>query len=195
MNDVTIIIATFGGSEWAKKAEKATASARNQTVPAQVIPLHAQSLAQARNSAAFMASTEWLIFCDADDTLAPDYVEKMLEGDDGTTLRQPSTIGVYPDGTRDAEPVLIPARDLRQSNYLVIGSMCKREDFVAAGGFDDSLPVLEDWDLWLRLWKEHGAIIGQRREAIYEVGVYPDSRNQNTKLHHNYYNQIRRRYA
>lgn len=191
--EATIIIATFGGAEWAKKAEKAIASARNQTVPAQVIPLHAQSLAQARNGAAYMASTEWLIFCDADDSLAPDYVEKMLEGDDDH-LRQPSTLGVYPDGTEDEEPVLIPERPLTQSNYLVIGTMCPRELFLDVGGFDDDLPVLEDWDLWLRMWKA-GAVIGKRPEAVYRVGVNPDSRNQKKDVHNRYYNQIRRRYA
>lgn len=192
--EATIIIATYGGSEWARLAEKATASAREQTVPAQVIPLHAQTLAQARNSAAYMASTEWLIFCDADDTLDPRYVEKMLEPLDDSTLRQPSTLGVYPDGAEDSTPVLIPARPLDQSNYLVIGSMCKREAFLDVGGFDDSLPVLEDWDLWLRLWKA-GAVIGARPEAIYRVGVNPNSRNQDRGVHNRYYNKIRRRYV
>jgi len=198
MKTVGIVVATFGDVKWIDKAKEAIVSAENQTLkPDRVIHHHAESLAEARNKAAYMVSTDWLIFLDADDTLDENYVRSMMEpGEDAgvADLRQPSTLGVYPDGTTDDEPVLIPERPILQSNYLVIGTMCRRDQFLDVGGFDSYFPVLEDWDLWIRMIKA-GAIVGKRPEAIYRVGVNPQSRNQNTSLHGRYYAQIRSKYG
>jgi hypothetical protein len=38
---------------------------------------------------------------------------------------------------------------------------CRREDFVAVGGYDESRPIAEDVDLMLRL-KRHGRKLGRR---------------------------------
>lgn len=193
---VSVIVGTYGDSSWVSKAKEAMESADNQTVkPLEVIHFHDKhNLCNARNSGAEMASGDWLIFLDADDALDSRYIEEMLSDVDDSTLRQPSTLGVYPDGSEDDEPVLIPERSLLKSNYLVIGTMCLRSEFMAVGGFDPELPVLEDWDLWIRMWK-NGSKIGARPEAIYRVGVNPNSRNSNSGLHGRYFNKIRRKYV
>lgn len=191
---VAVVIGTFGDPEWSKKAETAIRSAKLQThQPDVILHVHQKDLATARNTGAEMADAKWIIFLDADDTLDPGYVQAMISHGDETTLRQPSTLGVYPDGSEDATPVLIPARPLSESNFLVIGTMCLKDQFLAVGGFDSNLPVLEDWDLWLRMYK-NGAIIGKRPKAIYRIGVNPESRNQNVDLHHKYYRVIRGKY-
>lgn len=188
-----VIIGTYGDKKWSDLAKKAYASAENQTYsPLDIIHIHTDSLANARNKGASMTKADWLIFLDADDELDKFYIENMLQPGK-STLRQPSTLGVYPDGSEDECPVLIPERSLIKSNFLVIGSMCRRKDFLEVRGFDPSYPVLEDWDLWLRL-KINGAIIGKRPDAIYRVGVNKDSRNQNSRLHGRYYSDIRRKY-
>jgi glycosyltransferase involved in cell wall biosynthesis len=196
METVGIVVATFGDASWIDRAKTAVKSAENQSVPAtRVVHHHAENLALARNQGADMVGTDWLIFLDADDTLDVNYVRYMMEpGEDAgaATLRQPSTLGIYPDGSEDDEPVLIPERPLTQSNYLVIGTMCRRDQFLEAGGFDPEFPVLEDWDLWLRMY-DIGAVIGKRPGAIYRIGVNPDSRNQNAQLHGRYYQRIRNR--
>lgn len=192
--DVGIVVATYGSDIWKEKAKTAVLSAQNQTVQSEVIHHHAQNLARARNEGASMISSEYIIFLDADDSLDENYVKEMIVQIDDSDLRQPSTLGVYPDNTEDDCPVLIPARSLLESNYLVIGTMCRRDQFLDAGGFDETFPVLEDWDLWVRMWK-NGAIIGARPKAIYRVGVHPNSRNQNASLHGEYYTKIRRKYV
>lgn len=191
---VSVIVGTFGDDEWKKMAEKAMASARAQSVqPDFLIHSHAVDLATARNEGANMCQSKWLIFLDADDTLDPEYVKEMLV-DDPSTLRQPATLGVYPDGTTDPEANMIPERPLTQSNFMVIGTMCLREQFLAVGGFDPSLPVLEDWDLWLRITRA-GGVIGKRPKAIYRVGVNPGSRNMQARdVGARYYEIIRNRY-
>lgn len=189
---VSIIIGTFGDKPtWDKIARPAVASAENQTHPAhEIIRIHADNLAYARNYGAEQADGEWLCFLDADDELDYGYIEAMLtaEGD----VRRPATLGVV-DGKVDDRPVLIPRRNLMEANFIVIGSLVRRDDFCHLGGFDDTLPCLEDWDFWIRCWRA-GAEIVDVPAAVYRVTVRAGSRNQNQGLHNETYNLIRGRY-
>jgi glycosyltransferase involved in cell wall biosynthesis len=194
MDTVDVIIATYGNREiWDIMAERATASAENQTIrPTAIWRCHGEEdLASARNAGVEESSSDWLIFLDADDELDPYYVEAMLEA--SGDIRQPSTIGVT-DGVEDDFPVLIPPKvgGFMVGNHLVIGSMVRRKDFIKSGGFRD-LPVLEDWDLWIRLRLE-GAQIGQAPKALYRVHVRAASRNSDPQLHGHVYSEIQQRY-
>lgn len=187
----TAIVATYGDlSYWENLAKVACASVNGQSVQTQLIRIHADSLAEARNNAARAAETEWLCFLDADDTLDPYYVENMLatHGD----IRRPSTLGVYPDGTEDDYPVMIKRADIRFTNFIVIGAFVRRDMFLSVGGFRD-VPILEDWDLWIRCVQQ-GASVVDVPDAVYRVTVRPNSRNQNHDLHKKVYSDIRRRY-
>lgn len=170
-DSVAVIIATFGDRNiWDKLAVRAKASAAVQTHPADhVLRLHGPTLAQARNMAVqhIGDEVEWLVFLDADDTLDPRYIEAMLAGTGD--LRQPATLGVT-DGVEDPHPVMIPTKPLSEGNYLVIGTMVRREQFLAVGGFQE-WPAWEDWDLWWRC-VDDGAVVGQVPDAIYRVTVH-----------------------
>lgn len=199
--DIGVAVSTFGSDEWQARGTKTLRTMLDtQTVrPADYITTHMpKSLGGSRNCSAKYLTSEWIIFLDADDQLDVHYIEFMnrhLEQvNEETDLVQPSTLGVYPDGTEDDYPVLIPKRNLLESNYLVIGSMVRHSMFDEVGQFDLSLPVLEDWDLWIRMFKA-GARITACPEAVYRVGVNPDSRNSEFGLHHQYYGQIRNKYA
>lgn len=188
---VGVVVGTFGDRRrWGRLARRALDSAHNQSRPADAIFwCHADTLRDARNYGAEQAETDWFIFLDADDELDPFYIEKMLEAEGD--LRQPSTLGLYENGTRDNEPVLIPARPdgLETGNFIVIGAMVRARFFNQVGGFND-YPILEDWDLWRRVTRA-GAVIGQAPEAIYKVTVRKNSRNADTSLHGRIYTQIR----
>lgn len=189
-----MIIGTFGDKDvWDVLAERAIASAINQTVrPYTVIRSHQDDLAMARNYGAAASEADWLIFLDADDELDPHYIEAMLRGTGD--IRQPMTLGVV-DGVEDDFPVMIApkAGGFMVGNHLIIGCMVRRELFEIAGGFDGDLPVLEDWDLWIRC-QLAGATVGQAPDAIYRVHVRTHSRNTVENGHHTYYTQIQQRY-
>ena len=189
-----MIIGTFGDKDvWDVLADRAVKSAANQTIrPQTIIRSHDDNLALARNRAAQHSEADWLIFLDADDELDPYYIEAMLLGEGD--IRQPMTLGVT-DGHEDDFPVLIPPRPegFMVGNHLIIGCMVRRDLFIRAGGFED-LPVLEDWDLWIRCRLLQGTV-GQAPKAIYRVHVRSDSRNTEANGHHVYYAQIQQRYT
>jgi glycosyltransferase involved in cell wall biosynthesis len=193
MDSVDVVIATFGDKDlWDILAARAVASAENQTIQPGIIRSHEDSLAQARNYGAAQSLADWLIFLDADDELDPYYIEAMLLGTGD--IRQPMTIGVT-EGVEDDYPVLIAPKPggFLVGNHLVIGSMVRRDLFDISGGFDDQLPVLEDWEFFIRA-ALCGGKIGVAEKAIYRVHVRQGSRNSEANGHHDYYRQIQIRY-
>lgn len=190
---VSVVIGTFGDKEkWFPLAERATKSAWSQTEPpAQVLHVHGETLAIARNRGIEEATSEWLIFLDADDELDPGYIKAMqaAEGD----VRRPRTLGIYPDGTEDDFPVMIPEKRLLDANFIVIGAMVRREMASRVGGFDE-YPMSEDWAFWIKVWLE-GATITEVPEAIYRVNVVPGSRNSDPKLGGKVYGEIKSRFT
>lgn len=195
-DDITVIIATYGEDPvWQRRASFAWYSVAHQSLRPKIVRVHGETLAEARNDGAAKATTPFIIFLDADDTLDVRYVEAMqqaIEGSWAKSLWRPATLGVV-DGIEDDEPVMIPRRPLREANFMVIGTMVMRDQFLALGGFRE-LPVLEDWDLWIR-FAQQGSEVMDVPNAIYRVTVHTDSRNQNTEVHHRTYNEIRRTYA
>lgn len=184
--DVTVCIGTFGDVAWMIQAGRAIRSAE---ALAPVSHRHGTTLAQARNEAAAIAGTEWLCFLDADDELTPGYFEAMGQGT--ADLRGPAVQYVRPNGRAEA-PKLWPAVDLRDGNYLIIGTLVRRAMFDAVGGFRE-FPIYEDWDLWQRCARA-GASVEQIPEAIYRAHVRPDSRNRapDRREREHWHHEIRR---
>lgn len=198
-SDISVIVATYGDSEWMDKAEKAAHSAYEQSLqPANIHMVHASDLATARNLGAKKAETEWLCFLDADDLLDSKYLESMQESIDSIDgkdyLIQPSTM-MKKDGNILKFPHLIPARNIYDGNWMVIGTLVRKDSFLEVGGFSDQWPIYEDWDLWIRCVRGGSKYITQEK-AIYIVNVNEGSRNnQDPKYQKHYYDLIRKQYV
>ena len=197
MTTISVCIGTYGSPKWAALAQRAIASARHQATPAhEVLHLHAHTLHEARNGAAQDATGEWLCFLDADDELDEHYIEAMTLAADhvGPALLRPATLGIYPDGHTDDEPVVHPPKPLLRANFMIIGTLIRRDQFLRLGGFDD-LPVFEDWELWIRAWRD-GAALRAVPDAIYRVYVNTTGRNSvPQETWSKTYDEIRRRHA
>lgn len=184
---VTVIIPVYGDLEkWTPLAVKAYQSATHQTIKAEkVIISTGNNITECRNTA-LQCDTEFIIFLDADDTLNPDYIEKMLAGI--ADVRVPS---VYRYKDHPYPHNLIPDKDqswynpvpLMHRNYIVVSAMIRTSLFKQLGGFHD-YESLEDWDLWLRA-EEAGATFEQIPDAVLHVNKRNGSRNSNVS-----YNQI-----
>lgn len=179
--DVSVVVASFGTEEWRTLAtERAIPSAEAQGVP--VIHVHGEDLVGSRNAGLAQVKTEWVIFLDADDELELGYIEAMSEGTadvrgpwvrfmrpDGSERNfwQPRVFNHHHDCTEDCLP---------EGNWLVIGSAVRANMLRLVGGFRD-FPWSEDWDLWIRCWKQ-GASFELVKAAVYRAHVRPDSRNR-----------------
>lgn len=175
--DVTIIVATYGSNDW-RDMGAATADLFD------AVHVHGRGLAHARNTAAEAATSEWLIFLDADDALAPGYVDAMAAADGD--LRAPTLELYYPD--RVVTPDLT-ARNIERTNPCCIGTAIRRSLFLSCGGFP-ALPGWEDWALFLRAYRR-GATITHVPAAVYRQVVRPRSRNQTVPDAARLYQEIR----
>jgi glycosyltransferase involved in cell wall biosynthesis len=124
-----------------------------------------QGLAAARNTGLRAASTEYVTFLDADDRLLPHAVET------GVTRLSVRPRAVMSSGDHryiDTSGRLVsewqrimPDRDhyeaLLRGNFIGMGGavVFRRQVVVAVGGFDKALGACEDYDLYLRLAREH----------------------------------------
>lgn len=170
-NSVTICIGTFGGEEWRIMAvERAIPSALAQGV--EVIHVHGETLAQARNEAIARASGDLIVTLDADDELEAGYVDAMLAGT--ADIRAPRLVEVGPDGSRTE--VRLADRDIEHINPAPVSAMARRDLILSAGGFQP-WPAWEDWALWLTLVRR-GATVEHIPGATLFAHVSAGSRNR-----------------
>lgn len=115
----------------------------------------------ARNAAIEHSSGSYIAFLDDDDEWLPSKLEVQL-----AALREapPDVAGVYSpywrvdaSGRTDVWGAVnvsgsLSRREFFRRNLIATPSVVLRRDILAkVGGFDETLPCLEDWDLWVRI--------------------------------------------
>lgn len=176
---ISICITTYGADHWPVIAqERAHPSALAQNAW-QVILHHEPNLTigPARNAAAEHATGEWLLFLDADDELEPGYVDAMTNAICSRQRPEPALLQPavrYVRNHRVSPAYLVPEQDLRHTNYLVVGTVLRRELFEQVGGFSDYPHGFEDWSLWAKSYQA-GARVFPVPQAIYRAYINAQS--------------------
>jgi glycosyltransferase involved in cell wall biosynthesis len=186
---ISVVIATYGDESWHELARgRAFKSALAQN-PYEVVLRHEHegTLAEARNTAAASAGGEWLCFLDADDEIAPGYLDAMQIAQhellrDPTTgervehgLLAPRAEFVHPDGSSEGPMFPNRHRPMSEMNHCVIGTLVPSDLFHEVEGFPE-YPMFEDWALFLACVRA-GARIIDVEGAVYRAYLRANSRN------------------
>jgi peptidoglycan/xylan/chitin deacetylase (PgdA/CDA1 family)/SAM-dependent methyltransferase len=113
----------------------------------------------ARNAGLRAAAAPFVLFLDADDWLGPDHLARLH----AALAAAPEAVAAYchytpvlADGSLGPvepapEPAALFAHAAHSCPIAIHACLVRRDAVAALGGFDESLAVGEDWDLWQRL--------------------------------------------
>jgi glycosyltransferase involved in cell wall biosynthesis len=138
-------------------------------------------LAASRNRGTFHAVGEYISFIDADDLWTPDKLETQLKAlqdnpeaavayswtnyidESGQFLRR----GGYLTANGDVYAKLLVVDFLENGSNPLI----RRQALIQVGGFDESLPAAEDWDILLRLAAQYSFVAVPHPQILYRVSA------------------------
>ena len=131
------------------------AEAKNDDARVRTLRTEGIGAAAARNRAIAVASAQYVAFLDDDDEWLPHKLERQLEVAAEDVLVHTAFIETRGPDARLAGLVDVERNTLRvllRGNQLGNSTvLAPRSALEAVGGFDERLPRLQDWDLWLRL--------------------------------------------
>ena len=190
-NSVSVIIAAYNAEETIAEAIR---SAIDQTRPpheiivvndgssdntAQIIRSFVPSVvfleqknggpSSARNLAARHATGDWLACLDADDVWMPTKLERQL------ALDPPEDVAVIHCLCNNSPEEIaneLQFSDIWHRNWITHSTtLIRREVFAAIGGYDETLRMAEDYNLWLRIsYAGHKILTTQEQLAHYQKG-------------------------
>ena len=134
-------------------------------LPISYVPADGKGAARARNTGAKRATGDFVYFVDSDCTLPPENLRKITDAVKKQKLDVALMPGRMSSGkhwyTRSGIYFMNGYVRLMRRTPWPIGFSCfmiNRELFMQSGGFDATIPVMEDYDLILRLHRAGGKI-------------------------------------
>jgi peptidoglycan/xylan/chitin deacetylase (PgdA/CDA1 family) len=125
-------------------------------------------LAAARNRGIIEAAGSHLLFLDADDTIAPDHLQSLLDAleDADADIAYSGYQRIASDGTMlpptfEPEIARVPFIQFAYTNKVAVHCVLAPRDLILeVGCFDTTLTTCEDWDLWQRLARSGARFVG-----------------------------------
>jgi len=111
---------------------------------------------RAKNSGAKLSHGEYLTFLDADDLLAPNALECMLQAFQSTGAKWLDvavlkTVGENCTVRHPQTPVGDPLLAILDDDFITRSPFYPRDDFFSVGMYDEKFPIREDWDINIRM--------------------------------------------
>lgn len=113
-----------------------------------------KNAASARNAGVRAATAPLIAFLDADDLLLPTFIDKCLKRymETGRYIYT-DWLAITKDGRMEAHQTrdFVEAERFKQHSFHSINVLMRRDDFMAAGGFDEAMNTWEDVEFFMRL--------------------------------------------
>lgn len=159
-----IVIVDDGSPDAATRAQLDALASKYAHKGVRLIRQANAGLAAARNTGVRALSTDFYIPLDADDKLAPTFVEQLLPALTADPALGYAYSWVQYFGSHDGQWHCPPydAAKLLVENLSVATALIRRSAFDAAGGYNPAMVHgFEDWDFWLSLLKHgwHGTLV------------------------------------
>ena len=144
-------------------------------------------LAATRNRGVSHASGEYISFIDADDLWTPDKLEAQFKALQANP--QAAVAYSWTDWIDESGQFLRPGGHISVNgdvfatllvrDFVESGSnpLIRAEALAEVGGFDESLPAVEDWDMWLRLAARYEFVCVPSPQILYRVSSSSMSSN------------------
>lgn len=144
-----------------------------------------RGVSAARNAGIALAKGEWIALLDSDDEWLPEKLAKQFKLLEETGLEICHTEEKW---IRNGQPLKQLKKHQKQGGWIFEDCLplcamspssiiIKRELFDKVGGFDESLPACEDYDLWLRLTSRY-EVAYEPSECIIKYGGHEDQLSQ-----------------
>lgn len=188
---VSIIIGTHGTDAWKDLAwSRAFPSAISQGAHEVLIDHEPDATrAEVRNRLVEQATGDWICTLDADDELAPGYVDAMTAAWRNSWYPAPDVLEFasskppllftpaiqYVRNGKPQPPMFWPEVNLHDANWLIVGTLIPLDLFLEVGGWKhlDSTGTMNEWDDWHLFSRcvRAGARIVKVPDAVYIAHV------------------------
>ncbi|MBR2839133.1 MAG: glycosyltransferase [Kiritimatiellae bacterium] len=149
--DFELIVADDGSSDGTAEMLRRRYAREVAECRMRILELPHAGAGAARNAALAEASNAWIAYLDSDSVADPDFLQTFAEG----IAMHPADLNFYAALVRHCGKEVLDEPFSRSVlfkwNYIDIGVYCHHHDLIAEfGGFDNSLPGVEGWDLVIR---------------------------------------------
>ncbi|MFA6176262.1 MAG: glycosyltransferase, partial [Phycisphaerae bacterium] len=188
--DTEIIIVNDGSADESLEVAKECAALYSQKSIKVVNQPNSGEPALARNAGIRVARGEFILPLDADDRIAPEYLEQCMaaaEKSPGACVFYSNTVAVEKESAKIVTaPGLVTLRMESKRNYFVYCCCYRRSVWEELGGYRAGIRGYEDWDFWIAVLLKHtpfqkvnclGLIYNQK-----EQGAFADARGRHGHL-------------
>jgi len=141
----------------------------------------------ARNFGIRYSSGKYILPLDADDKIGKELLEKAVEviEKDNEIIIVTSQTQLFGDIQKVMKMGAYDFKKLLIVNYLFATNLFRRIDFDKTNGYDETMLVFEDWNLWINLLKNGGKVVElpfvgyyyrQKENSIFREGVKDNKR-------------------